>query len=118
MTPCPRFAALRGFWWADRALRAARRGLGAGHMFGLVLPTVPRLPAGGTRGVEARLRLRGHTCLEQALVRQRFLASRGDPPDVVIGVRSTATGYVAHAWLEGEDDPSAVEFLELTRLPA
>jgi hypothetical protein len=118
MTRPPPFATLRAFWWADRALRAARQGLSSGRMFGLSLPTAPRLPAGGRRGVEARLRFRGYTCLEQALVRQRFLASQGAHQDVVIGVRSTSTGFVAHAWLDGEEDPAAPQFLELTRLPA
>ncbi len=51
-------------------------------------------------------------------MRQRFLASQGARQDVVIGVRSTSTGFVAHAWLEGEEDPWPPQFLELTRLPA
>jgi hypothetical protein len=118
MTRRPGLATLKAFWWADRALRATRQGLRSGRMFGLALPKVPRLPEGGTRGVEARLRLRGHTCLEQALVRQRFLASQGAPRDVVIGVQSSCTGFVAHAWVDGEDDPAARQFVELTRLPA
>ena len=118
MTNHPELAALRAFWWADRALRAARQELSSGRMSGLALPAVPCLPVGGRRGVEARLRLRRHTCLEQALVRQRFLATHGAPRDVVIGVRSSRSGFVAHAWLEGEEDPASTHFLELTRLPA
>jgi hypothetical protein len=119
VTGRPRFPALRGFWWADRALRAARRGLsGCGRISALALPVAPRLPAGGGRGVEALLRLRRHTCLEEALVRQRFLASHGACRDIVIGVRSGREGFVAHAWLEGGEDAAAVHFHELTRLPA
>lgn len=118
MTSGPGFGTLRAFWWTDRALRAARRGLGSGHMSGIDLPTVPRLPAKARRGVEARFRLRRHTCLERALVRQRFLASQGARQDVVIGVRPTSSGFDAHAWLDGEEDPVAGQFLELTRISA
>ena len=118
MTRRPELAALRAFCWADTALRAARQGLVSGRISALALPPVPQLPAGGRRGVEALLRLRRHTCLEGALVRQRFLASHGARREVIIGVRSSRNGFVAHAWLEGEKDAAAAHFHELTRLPA
>jgi hypothetical protein len=56
------------------------------------------------------------TCLERALVLQRWLAAHGSPYDVVIGVTAPADGFAAHAWLDGEDDARA--YAELTRLPA
>jgi hypothetical protein len=62
------------------------------------------------------LRLRPHTCLEGALVRQRWLASHGCHRDIVIGVGAPSNGFIAHAWLDGEDDAAAAQFLELTRL--
>jgi hypothetical protein len=119
MSRRPRLASLRAFLWADASLRAARRELKSGPLSAVALPPAPRLPGRGTRGVQALLRLRRHTCLEEALVKQRFLASQGAHRDVVIGVRSGRDGgFVAHAWLDGEADGAADRFHELTRLSA
>lgn len=63
----------------------------------------PRVPGSAIRGVEALLRRRGHTCLEAALLRQRWLAEQGVLRDVVIGVTAPAAGFTAHAWLEGAE---------------
>jgi Transglutaminase-like superfamily len=67
--------------------------------------------------VEALLRHRRHTCLEAALVRQRWLAARGIDREIVIGVTSPRQGFVAHAWIDGEDTGAPERFSELTRIP-
>ena len=68
------------------------------------------------RGVEALLRRRRHTCLEAAIVRQHWLDAHDVHRDIVIGVSRPPDGFIAHAWLEGEDDPNSGQFCELTRL--
>ena len=78
----------------------------------------PALPAAAVRGVEAVLRRARPTCLEAALVRQRWLKGQGMLGDVVIGVTAPSDGFKAHAW---PDDPSVSAhepWHELTRLPA
>ena len=62
------------------------------------------------------LRRRKHTCLEGALVRQRWLAAHGEPRAIAIGVTAPSQGFTAHAWLVGEEDAQAPVFHELTRL--
>lgn len=107
---------VRAAWWAYRCLRQTRRGLAAGHADVCVAP--PALPAAAVRGVEAVLRRARPTCLEAALVRQRWLKGQGMLRDVVIGVTAPSDGFKAHAWL---DDPSVSAhepWHELTRLPA
>jgi hypothetical protein len=74
------------------------------------------LPDSARRGVEALLRRRRRTCLEAALVRQRWIAAHGGRHDVVIGVEAPGGGFAAHAWLDGEEDPLAARYIELTRL--
>lgn len=112
----PGVAAVRAAWWATRALRRARRVLAHGEVVDIVLPSPPRLPSSGIRGVDTVLCRRGATCLERALVRQRWLAAHGDPRTIVIGVTPPSHGFNAHAWLLGEEDPWAGAFHELTRL--
>lgn len=115
----PRIADLRAALWTVRALRAARRTLRAGHV--QALPTAPPpLPAHAIRGVEAVLRRRPATCLEAALVRQRWLASHGVLCDVVIGVTSPREGFRAHAWLDAADAESDGhgQWRELSRVAA
>jgi hypothetical protein len=85
-------------------------------MRGIELPPPPRLPPAAVRGVEALLRRRPNTCLERALVRQRWLTAQGDPRTIVIGVTAPTKGFEAHAWLLDDEDPSAQAFYELTRL--
>lgn len=112
----PRLSELRAAWWADRALRAGRRQLAAGEFRRVQLSTPPRLPASARRGVEALLRRRDHTCLEGAIIRQRWLASQGVMRDVVIGV-TAPKDFEAHAWLEprvGSGVPASM--FEITRL--
>jgi Transglutaminase-like superfamily len=109
-------AAWRGAWWAYRALRAARRQLRAHGVNGLVVAPPPRVSAAAGRGVDAVLRRVPVTCLERAVVLQAWRTALGDRREIVIGVRP-GENFIAHAWLEGEADPVAAQFLELIRLP-
>ena len=114
----PSLATLRAAWWAQRALRRARRQLGRRRAIDrIALPAPPALSEHAVRGVLALLRRRRHSCLERALVLQRWLAAHGQPRDVVIGVTSAGERFGAHAWLEGED-ASGEPFHELRRLGA
>lgn len=112
----PDLASLRAAWWARGALRKARRALARGEIRKIELPDPPALPASAIRGVAGLLRRREHTCIEGALVRQRWLAAHGEPRAIAIGVTAPSHGFAAHAWLVGEDDPEASIFHELTRL--
>jgi Transglutaminase-like superfamily len=105
--------ALRAAWWALRALGRTRRQLRAGKLEDVVLAAPPALGPSADHGVNAVLRRARGTCLERSLVLQRWLAARGDARDVVIGVSAPATGFRAHAWLDGEP---AGDFDELLRL--
>jgi hypothetical protein len=109
-------AMLRAAWWTARSLRRARRQLRDGAFADLWLPPPPELPDEAFRGVRAVLRRVSPTCLERALVLQRWFAAHGSSRDVVIGVMAPADGFAAHAWLDGEDE--AGQYSELTRLPA
>jgi hypothetical protein len=113
----PRICELRAALWAHRCLRDARLRLAAGHTDVRIAP--PALPAAAVRGVEAILRRAGATCLEAALVRQRWLRGQGVQRDVVIGVTAPSDGFRAHAWLADPNEPAAHQpWHELTRLPA
>lgn len=114
----PRITELRAAWWAYRCLRNARTRLAAGHTDVRVAP--PVLPAAAVRGVDALLRRARPTCLEAALVRQRWFRAQGVPRDVVIGVTAPSEGFAAHAWLEepGEAADGQQQWRELTRLSA
>ena len=101
--------------WALRAIILTKRRLRRDGLSAVVVPEPPRLPAHARRGVSIVLRHRRPTCLERALVLQRWLASRGTVRDVVIGVTGTSGGFQAHAWVEGE--PIGEKFHELTRVP-
>lgn len=79
----------------------------------VVVRRPPRLPAHAGRGVNAVLRRAPSTCLERALVLQRWLADHGTDKDVVVGVTGR-DDFRAHAWLEGEAVDE--QFQELTRL--
>jgi hypothetical protein len=109
-------AMLRAAWWAARSLRRARRQLRRGEFADVRMSPPPELPEGAGRAVHAILRRTSATCLERALVLQRWFAAQGSSRDVVIGVRAPADGFAAHAWLDGDEDPG--QYSELTRLPA
>jgi hypothetical protein len=106
-------AALRGAWWALRAVRRARRELRARPVAAVRLPAPPGIPAGGDRGVQAVLRRLEPSCLERALVLQRWLAARGERRAVVIGVTATDPVFRAHAWLDGEIAPGFEEIMRV-----
>lgn len=115
----PRLADLASFraaWWTYRAVRAVRSALGDGKVRDIALPWPPPLPSATRRVVEAVLRRRRATCLEGALVRQRWLTAHGVRREVAIGVTSPSQGFMAHAWLVGEEDPLVSGYHELTRL--
>jgi hypothetical protein len=111
-------AALRAAAWTARSLRRVRRDLARDGLQGARVPAPPQLPAAARRGVFAVLRRRPNTCLERALVLQRWEAAHGAGADVVIGVRAPTDDFVAHAWLETMPDAPATDFRELMRLPA
>jgi len=114
----PDLATLRAALWTYRALRVVRRGLKK-HGLGFAgAPAPPDLPASAARGVDALLRRQPATCLERAVVLQRWHQAQGDPRDVVIAVRGATRDFAAHAWLDGETDALAPAFAELMRLPA
>jgi Transglutaminase-like superfamily len=109
-------ATLRAALWTMRALLQARRRLRRG-LGGCSVSPPPRLPRAAGRGVHGVLRRWPATCLERALVLQRWEAAHGSARPVVIGVRGPAAdGFQAHAWLDGEPDPVAADYHELTRL--
>jgi hypothetical protein len=109
---------LRAAWWALRSTWRVRRQLRAG----VSRPTVaapPDLPTCAALGVDAVLGHLEATCLEGALVRQRWLAAHGVVRDIVIGLPVAGFGPTpAHAWVDGTDQAAEAEHLELHRLPA
>ena len=109
--------------WTLSALRAARVQLRAVAPPAVTIagprpdrvgpPEVMRRRAGAVRLV---LRTARATCLEECVVRQRWLAAAGVPSELVVGVTSPSDGFRAHAWLAGDRVPP--DFVELTRYPA
>jgi Transglutaminase-like superfamily len=99
--PTPREAL--GAFWALRAVCSARRQLRSTGHAGIVLPPVPRRPEAAARGVRVVLRRLPATCLERAVILQRWRAAQGDPHDVVVGVLGPGEGFRAHAWLDDEE---------------
>jgi hypothetical protein len=110
-------SALRAAGWALLALRRARRDLAAHGFEGARVSPPPRLPASARAGVLAVVRRQPSTCLERALVLQRWEAAHGAAADVVIGVRGPSDGFQAHAWLETMPDGPPGAFHEIMRLP-
>jgi Transglutaminase-like superfamily len=107
---------IRSAIWTARALRAARSQLREDALAAPELPPVPDAP-GGRRTVERVLYLGRGSCLENAVVRQAWLAARGRRRDLVIGVRG-ADDFAAHAWLDGEPPSPPPEYTEIVRRPA
>lgn len=106
-------ATLRAAWWTSSSLRSTRRALRKRRIADIVVRRPPSLPLHAGRGVDAVLRRVPSTCLERALVLQRWLAEHGTRKDVVVGVTGRSD-FRAHAWLDGE--PVDERFRELTRL--
>lgn len=83
----------------------------------MIVPDPPRLPPRAVRGVESVLRRRRHTCLEGAMVRQRWYAAHGVRRDVVIAVTAPEKGFKAHAWLDLSGRPPVADsWHEIKRL--
>jgi hypothetical protein len=102
--------------WALRATVHTRRELAAGVASPVVRPP-PVLPASAGIGVDAALTRLRATCLESALVRQRWLAAHGVEHEVVIGLPAVGFGDTpAHAWLDGVDAEPVDQHVELHRL--
>jgi len=113
----PTVRELRAALWAARSVHRARRQLRRNGYEGLTLPSVPDLPESASRGVNVVLGRVPATCLERAVVLQRWRAAHGDPRDVVVGVSGTRVDFRAHAWLDDElPGVDADEFRELMRL--
>jgi len=110
--------AWRGALWAQRAVRETRRQLRDGHLKDISLGPPYRLPPSAEYGVHAVLRRLPSTCLERAVVLQRWRIAQGDPREIVIGVLREQDEFKAHAWVEGEGDQLAPAFEELMRVPA
>jgi len=110
--------AWRGALWARRAVRDARRQLRDGNLRDLSVAPPYRLPPSADYGVHAVLRRLPSTCLERAVVLQRWRIAQGDPREIVIGVLRDEDEFKAHAWVEGEGDQLAPAFEELMRVPA
>jgi hypothetical protein len=110
--------ALCGALWALLALRQARRRL---RRRGIAATRVtlrpPRTPR-AERGVHGLLRRAQASCLERALVLQRWEAGQGRSREVVIGVHGASRDMLAHAWLDGDGDQLAPAYAELMRVPA
>jgi hypothetical protein len=113
----PDLPTLRAAAWAARALWQAHRTLRRGGVTGARVGPPPELPRAAGRGVHAVLRRSRGTCLERALVLQRWEAAHGAPAAVVIGVQGPSRGFRAHAWLDGRPDRLAGAYEELVRLP-
>ena len=94
-----RYDELKAAWWALRAVRAYSRQLRERGLRNLALPSATHIPSTSERGVHAILRRLRCTCLTQAYVLQAWHVDHGEALDVVIGVRSPAEGFSAHAWL-------------------
>jgi Transglutaminase-like superfamily len=114
----PDLASVRAAVWTLRALVRTRRRLRKGQLKTISVDPPPPLPDHAVRGVRGVLRRVDQTCLERALVLQRWLAAHGDRRDVVIGVTAPASDFRAHAWLEGDPPTQSNGFTELLRLPA
>lgn len=113
----PDLATIRAAWWAYRSLRRARRALRTSGLEELALDDPPDLPASASRGVRVVLRREPSTCLERALVLQRWHAAHGQPLDVIVGVAGSGPSFRAHAWLENETGTAATTpFTELRRV--
>jgi hypothetical protein len=63
------------------------------------------------------LRRLGATCLERAVVLQRWHAGRHTRRILVIGVTPPSSGFRAHAWLDGDNDAAHDAMVEILRRP-
>jgi hypothetical protein len=108
---------LRAAWWARKALRRLHADLQVSGLKYQPAPAPPQLPPHARRGVLAILRRQQSTCLERALVLQRWEELQGRPRDVIVAVKGPTVDFAAHAWLDGDPDGDVSSFAELMRLP-
>ncbi len=88
--------------WAVLAVLSVRRQLARGPLDAVSLPGPPADGADGADGhrtVSRVARCLRASCLERALVRQRWWAAQGVARDLLIGVSAPGPGFHAHAWL-------------------
>ena len=107
---------LRAAWWTHRTLRKVHSDLRTKGLDYAPVPAPPTVPDHAQRGVLAVLRRQPSTCLERALVLQRWHAAHGSDRDVIIAVKGPTVDFAAHAWLDGEPDGDVSRFAELMRL--
>jgi hypothetical protein len=108
--------ALRAALWTTRALRATKRQLASVPVTEVRVPAPPEVGPSSLSVVRRTLNRWPSTCLERALVLQRWLAAGGDTRDVVIGVTAPGEAFGAHAWVDGEADDYHESVHELTRV--
>lgn len=107
----------RAAGWSGRAWWQARRQLRRRRLVDIAVRTPPPHPSGHGRGsVLATLALLRASCLERAVVLQRWDAADGRRRDLLIGVTRAGGRTRGHAWLEGEDPRGA--FTVIHRRPA
>lgn len=107
---------MRAAWWAARATWQVRMRLRESGFDDCRVSAPPNVPREASRGVNAALGLLRPSCLERAIVVQRWLFAQGEPRDVVVGVAGSLDTFRAHAWVDGEADPRQSDFKEITRL--
>ena len=100
--------------WAVRALHGLRRELRDGGLADVRVCEAPER-ACAQRVLDAVLGFARATCLERSLIRQAWLRAQGRQVDVIIGV-TAPNDFGAHAWVDGEEPASAVEFSEIRRI--
>jgi len=107
----------RAALWAWRALRRVRAQLRAGAVRHVAIPAPPRVKPRAGRAVKVVLAREEPSCLERALVLQRWLLAHGVAKDVVVGTHGGSRGnFLAHAWIDGEPQPNGPRYVEITRL--
>ena len=106
---------LRAAMWTLVELERLRRALRRDGIGARAVRPPRRSPPAGARGVFGMLRRRNATCLERSLLLQAWYGAQGHRRDVVIGVTPPTTGFIAHAWLEGDAEAEG-RYRELHRL--
>ncbi len=109
--------AARTLLWSVRMVGRVRKQLPQRPFSEVVLSTPPALDVRSRSAMNAGLRLRRASCLERALLRQRFDAANGVQRTLIIAVTSPADGFRAHSWLEG-DRQQDTSMREIVRHPA
>jgi hypothetical protein len=106
---------LCGALWATFACAVVRRDLRRRGVQARVISTLG-LPKGAGVGVAGAMTRLRPSCLEKALILQKWGASQGNARDVVVGVPKKGFGDdTAHAWLEGESEDM---YVPIYRFPA